>query len=307
MSDEIIGGLLTGLGSGIIDNHRRKREDAIARRQEFLEDARAARMRRETVQDRDFQVAAQYDQLEAQLAATREENEKNRQTQIEIAESQSGLAREEGEKDRQTRITIAELRSGVPGRGDGVGASTPQEIQQRKEEAQRLIGISMRMNDPLDNNPEKSRNFLKAVNTASALIDSGYPMHKVTEVAIGAANERPLPIEEAKKIAKKQLANPWLIEDLRGHEHQERIKNLAKKLMIESRLYGIRLRQMHASVNDLANMPRGIGTQESPLIIETNQNKEWLERYMLPGQYIKFGDRVATVTEPGSAYSSSSQ
>lgn len=284
MSDEIIGGLLTGLGSGIIDNHRRKREDAIARRQEFLEDARAARMRTEAVQDRDFKATAEYAQLEAQLAAAREENKKNRKTQIEIAELQSRL----------------------PGRGHGGDAPTLQEIQKRREEVKLLIGTGMRMNDPLDNNPEKSKNFVKAVSTALELTDSGYPMHKVAQVAIEAAKERPLPIKEAKEMARKQLSS-WLPDLFRGSAYQEEINKLAKELMIESRLYRIRLRQMRASANDHANMPSGIGTEESPLMIENDQNREWLNKYQLPGQYFKFRNEVHRVPQPGSAYGSSSQ
>ena len=287
MSDEIIGGLLTGLGSGIIDNHRRKREDAIARRQEFLEDARAARMRTETVEDRDFKAKAEYGQLAAQLAAAREENEKNLKTQIEIAK----------------------LPYGVAGLGNGGDALTAQEIQQRKQEiqqrkekAQSLIAIRMGMNNPLSTDEETRKNFLRAVNTAWKLIDDGYPAHEVTEVAIGAATERPLPTEEATEMAREQLGSS-LVKDLYGGSaYQEKINELAKKLVSESLLYGIQLRQMRASANDRANMPSGIGTEKSPLIIETNQEREWVNKYKLPGQYMKLRDKVFRVTLTGSAY-----
>lgn len=304
MSDEIIGGLLTGLGSGIIDNHRRKREDAIARRQEFLEDARAARMRRETVEDRNFQTAAQSAQLEAQLAATREENEKNRMTDIEIAEAELAATREEGDKNRKMQIEIAQLRSGGAGLGDGGDRPTPQEIQRRKEEAKQLIGVGMGMNSPMGDDEEKRKNFVKAVNAAFKLIDSGYPVHEVTQVAIGAATERPLPTEEARKMARKQLGSSLFKDLYGGSPYQEKINELAKKLVSESLLYDIQFRQMRASANDRANMPSGIGTKESPFIIKTNQEREWANKYKLPGQYIKFRDRdrALRVTLTGSAY-----
>lgn len=165
----------------------------------------------------------------------------------------------------------------------------------------------MGMNDPLSTDAETRKNFVKAVSTASELTDSGYPMHKVTEVAIGAASERPLPIEKAKEMAREQLGISWLQYRFGGPEYQEEIKNLAEKLVTDSLLYGIRVRQMHASVNDRANMPRGIGTEKSPLIIETDQNKAWLNRYQLPGQYIKIRNEVSRVPQPGSAYTFSSQ
>ena len=160
----------------------------------------------------------------------------------------------------------------------------------------------MGMGAPLGDAPEKSENFLKAVNAAFELIDSGYPVHEVTQVAIGAATERPLPTKEATEMAREQLESSLFKDLYGGSPYQEKINQLAKKLVSESLLYDIQFRQMRASANDRANMPSGIGTKESPFIIKTNQEREWVNKYKLPGQYMKLRDKVFRVTLTGSAY-----